>query len=328
MDYVGFLEAVKKLNKNSSFYGNAVLYKMAAPSEISKPEQLAGAMWLIGRSYAASPQRRSYGKENKWPVRPDNDGRDGFFKYIAKIIAKEMNQSCPKLEELPFSENVPEELAASIAAVLNFNLALSDAIKKFDKAPDKAICNNHISFCSKFLHFYYPQAVFIIDDYAETGAISLFNGDEDKHWRYICNPDDEDTYDPLKVQQNHTEYSFTGEVYKEFNKDTVNEYVKELNNRQVIKDIMEKYGERNPNAAQNYIAHCVRSYLLGCKLNGVVEPWVNLTEEKERILSMPRLTDTVFLNIKRSLTQSEWDKYRQLHQQYGLYQELPAEMPK
>ena len=326
MEYQGFLEAVESLHRNSSFYGNGVLYKMAAQSEISKPEQLAGAMWLIGRSYAASPQRRSYSKENKWPVRPANDGRDGFFKYIAKEMDKSCFENVP--EKLPFSENVPEELVKSIAAVLNFNLALSDAIKKFDKAPDKAICNNHISFCSKFLHFYYPQAVFIIDDYAETGAISLFNGDADKHWRYICNPAVEDTYDPLKVQQNHTKYSFTEDVYENFSKNDVNDYVKELNNHPTIKGVMDNYGERNPNAAQNYIAHCVRSYLLGCKLNGVVEPWVSLMEENERIWSMPRLTDTVFLNIKRSLTQSEWDKYRQLHQQYGLYQQLPAEMPK
>lgn len=324
MNYQGFLEAVKKLNKNSSFYGNAVLYKMAAQSVISDGSQLAGAMWLIGRSYAASPQRRSYGKENKWPVRPDNDGRDGFFKYIAKEMDKSCFENVP--ENLPFSEDALKKLAASIAAVLNFNLALSKAIEKFDGTKGKVFCNNHISFCSKFLHFYYPQSVFIIDDYAETGAISLFNGDRDKHWRYICNPDDKDTYDPLKVQQNHTKYSFEDDVYENFSKKTVNEYVKELNI--TIKGVMDNYGERNPNAAQNYIAHCVRSYLLGCKLNGVVEPWVSLVKENERIRSMPRLTDTVFLNIKRSLTQSEWDKYRQLHQQYGLYQELPAEMPK
>lgn len=306
MNYQGFLEAVKILNKNSSFYGNAVLYKMAAKSDISDDSQLAGAMWLIGRSYAASPQRRSYSKESKCSVRPDNDGRDGFFKYIAK----EMDASCLKdmPEELPFSEVALNKLAASIAAVLNFNLALSKAIEKFDKAPDKAICNNHISFCSKFLHFYYPQSVFIIDTYAETGAISLFNGVADKHWRYICNPDDEATYDPLKVQQNHTKYSFIGEVYKEFNKNTVNKYVEKLNNDPKIEEIIKKYSERNPNAAQNYIAHCVRSYLLGCKLNGAVEPWVSLMEENERILSMPRLTDTVFLNIKRSLSQSELEK--------------------
>lgn len=306
MDYQGFLEAVESLHRNSSFYGNGVLYKMAAQSEISKPEQLAGAMWLIGRSYAASPQRRSYEKEIKWPVRPDNDGRDGFFKYVAK----EMDTSCLKNvpEELPFSEVALNKLAASIAAVLDFNLALSEAIEEFDGAKGKAFCNNHISFCSKFLHFYYPQSVFIIDNYAETGAISLFNGDADKHWRYICNPVDEDTYDPLKVQQNHTKYSFTEDVYEKFSKNTVNEYVEKLNNHPTIKGVMKNYEKRNPNAARNYIAHCVRSYLLGFKLNGVVEPWVSLVEENERIWSMPRLTDTVFLNIKRSLPQSELDK--------------------
>ena len=62
-------DVVRRLKDDGYFFGNQVLYEMAANSALTDKNQFACAMWLIGRSYAASPQRRSYGTDKKenWP---------------------------------------------------------------------------------------------------------------------------------------------------------------------------------------------------------------------------------------------------------------------
>ena len=57
----GFNKELEKINANSWGYGNEILYLMAKdPQDLTDKAKLAGAIWLIGRAYAASPQRRSY----------------------------------------------------------------------------------------------------------------------------------------------------------------------------------------------------------------------------------------------------------------------------
>ena len=281
MDYQGFLTAVQDLNNNSYFYGNQVLYKMAAESHIEDQDQLAGMMWLIGRSYAASPQRRSYAK--KWPVRSDNDGRDQFFSYVANAL--KLPNLLAKDDCIRFK--TPNEdiklLTDSIRMVLQFNLSLSKAIEKFDNAPDGIHCTNHISFCSKFLHFYYRNAVFIIDSYAQAGATHLFGGYNANKLKYICEPVDR-----------NTDY-FDETVYKQFPKKKANDLEKCIEGN--LADVLAQYKDRKQENAKAYVKHCVRSYLLGCKLKEEkVIPSAQLAGEKFQ--SMPRLVDTVFLNIK------------------------------
>lgn len=295
MDYQGFLAAVRSLNKSSYFYGNEVLYRMAAESDIKDPDQLAGTMWLIGRSYAASPQRRSYGtdKETNWPVRSDNDGRDQFFASIARHIVD--NEDLSFLEELEESicfdnsDGDKAQLTTSIKAVLDFNAILSKAIQEFDFAPDDETCNDHISFCSKFLHFYFPNSVFIIDTYARNGGINLYNPSS---VGYICSPERTDTYNALMMQKD-SDY-FISDLYKHFQRAEVTRLSAKIADGAELADKAE---------AKEYINHCVRSYLLGCKLKDTIEPNDGLAGKG--LWSMPRLIDTVFLNIKGKLTKDE-----------------------
>lgn len=326
MDYVGFLEAVADLNRHNYFYGNAVLYKMAADSDIQNPEQLAGIMWIIGRSYAASPQRRSYGtkKENNWPVRSDNDGRDQFFSFIAKEITDNDLRFLDALKEpvrYVGADAEPDLLAKGIYGVLQFNLLLSEAIGHFDYAPEEEFCNGHISFCSKLLHFYYPHAVFIIDSYAQAGATNLFNR---SGMGYICTPSHPDTYDVLKMQENHRCH-FSESVYVKFSKKQADALVKRLMDHRLLAGLVETYSKRGQDA-KPYITHCARSYILGCLLKGEMEPVAQVKEGQIR--SMPRLIDTVFLNVKGKLTRDAAERYLKLLDDYGhrcrQYKEMEA----
>ena len=104
MELNDFIEAIREKNDASYSYGNDVLYRMGKDmSTFSDKQKLAGAIWLIGRAYAASPLRRSYGtikntigytdfngkqpdKRPIWIPKTQNDGREGFFDEIAENI--------------------------------------------------------------------------------------------------------------------------------------------------------------------------------------------------------------------------------------------------
>lgn len=291
MNYVELLDAIRQLNENTYFYGNEVLYKMAAESDILIPEQLSGAMWLIGRSYAASPQRRSY--PNHWKVRPDNDGRDQFFSFIANRIPLDNLLPADKHFSYDGGDDDLSLLTQSAAMVLQFNLSLSKAIEQFDNAPSSTYCTNHISFCSKFLHFYYRHTVFIIDSYAQNGATLLFGGYRKNKGRYLCVPNRDDILDQPPI------HYFKEDVYQKFSKADVQGLASSI--ELDLAELLTHYTNRKPDNAKAYIAHCVRSYLLGCALKEEgIAPSSRLAGDPFR--SYPRLIDTVFLNIKSECT--------------------------
>ena len=56
-----------------------------------------------------------------------------------------------------------------------------------EKAAAKNVCcSNHISFCSKFLHFYFPLSVFIIDSYAFDGSDDTYSSCRVRRGNELC----------------------------------------------------------------------------------------------------------------------------------------------
>lgn len=334
MNIIEFNAELKKINDSSWGYGNEILYCMAQNShDLTDEDKLAGAIWLIGRAYAASPQRRSYGtmEDNLsgytkadgklaskcpiWPVRTKNDGREGFFYEIAaSIIANPDFQgwrsSCSSFSD-PYEYNcLPADVDAltkSIIAVLRFNILLSEALEKFDEVPPKNVfdkykvyCSNHISFSSKFLHFYFPHTVFIIDNFARDGGKLLFDGYNTNKPRGL--------YEPHNAKAN----PFEKTIYNEFNKAAVFGLYNSITNDQTIKNIICEYDTRkrqnsttkgDNSTVKDYIEHSIRSYLIGCYLADKSKAGITPIEQIKynkpySISSMPRLTDAILLNIK------------------------------
>ena len=297
MTHADFLKVVSKLKEDCNSFGNQMLYNMANKENFRDGKKFADTMWVIGRAYAASPQRRSYGtKQNGFPVRPDNDGRGQFFSVIANTFK---DFEFPELPAFTYEGDIEKEtLQQSASLVLRFNQKLSEAIEKFDCAPEGIHCTNHISFSSKFLHFYYPESVFIIDNYAQIGAGHMFGKRKQGRFAYICDPDQKITYNPLQmnyfqINGEHREYYFAQDVYENILPENMDRIVKRVAEACELKD-------------DRYITHCVRSYLLArhLKQNGLDD------------CLMPRLVDTVFLNIKGKLDKVELDHYCQLAQRY------------
>ena len=337
MNITKFNEELKKINDQSWGYGNEILYCMAKdPDDLRDKDKLAGAIWLIGRSYAASPQRRSYGTMDDnslgymtadgkraskcpiWPVRTQNDGREGFFDEIAANMIADLDFEGWMSRHSSFSEPYTydrsptdvNKLTDAIIAVLHLNILLSKALERFDEVPtehvfenDKVFCSNHISFSSKFLHFYFPHAVFIIDNFARDGGKFLFGGYNANKPRGLYEPHNAKT-DP-----------FDKNIYNEFTKKSVLELYDSITDNPTVKSMIAEYDTRkrqdpaatgDNSTVKDYIEHCIRSYLLGCYVAGkTITPSEQIRYNKPySIAPMPRLTDAVFLNIKEPISNS------------------------
>lgn len=138
--------------------GNKVLYDMCKqyPSLLEK-EQFKGKSFLIGRSYAVSPQRGVPNKTKEMYY-------DFFGDYAEKIIFE--------FRKLPFNiDNKIKEIQSykrvnlyeSIKLVIHMNDCSVKAIGNFSTV-DKV--RNAISFSTKFLHFHLPNDIFILDSYS------------------------------------------------------------------------------------------------------------------------------------------------------------------
>lgn len=178
-----FNEEIKKESfKADCDIGNKTLYALCEeyplydnPSE----DALSGQIWLIGRSYAASPERRHYKKDKK-PIKPElhqsGNGLDTFFKSLAKELLKNqgfqdiinfIKDNREKHYDFDYSEKDIGLLLQVGNIVNSFNSVLKEAIKRVDNEdlknyPDAEI-NDFPSFSSKYMHFQLKNIVFIKD---------------------------------------------------------------------------------------------------------------------------------------------------------------------
>ena len=310
--------AAETLNGSFSF-GNRILYDMcSSPStDLSNPEHLADMIWLIGRAYAASPERRTYGYvrgedgklkkngDNKWiplwKAINANDGKGGYFISIANHMTdvekspsfKHLFETVNELKGLTYKYNNVDEdidaLSKGIYAVYLYNNLIRDASEEFDglntSNNPKAItakkagarCKNQISFCSKFLHFHCPGIVFIIDQYSLEGGKRVI-------------PLGRLSYDPkfeiapkdfVSLEPVNLKDDYNNVLGK------VTDQLKSVDPNLFENDIISNEEEK----ILSYIQHCTRAYCVAQYLNDV--------KDQSNLTVTPRLIDDLFLRIKK-----------------------------
>lgn len=278
---VKLTEIEKEILSRGISVGNEVLYTLCRDYPLLKEKNpknmnerrlqgLAAELWLIGRSYAASPERRDYGEKIEWT----NSGNgldtyfdllaeklwsDGYYDELEKIVEnlEEMNRIGYKFDQ-SFQENDKNILASVIANVLKFNALLKEiryAVDEKellnhvggDKEKIEVLKNNQknmLSFSSKFLHFHFPDVVFIID----TITMEHFKGPRGIH------------HFKFEKANGDLEGSIT------FSKEEMNEMISDVSKIKYKDDSIEigKYDK-----AEEYITHCVREYLLAREIKKV-----------------------------------------------------------
>ncbi len=304
--------AVASLNGSFSF-GNHILYNMCSDvkTDISNPDHLGDMIWLIGRAYAASPERRTYGYEKDkngnlkkstddkwiplWKATNADDGKGGYFTKIAKYITEspkfnEFKKIVDNIKNATYifdgSDNDIAMICNGIYAVYLYNQLIREASEDFDGLNDEtnpnaviakkanARCKNQISFCSKFIHFCCPNIVFIIDQYSLDGGKKLI-------------PQKRLSYKPKfeKLSNTFEELDFVN-LLSEYKKKlvAVKRMLADQKNISFLAESIPKEDEK----ISSYIEHCVRAYCISQYLHN---------QQIENVT--PRLIDDLFLRIKK-----------------------------
>lgn len=278
-------------NKPTSF-GNQILYDMCDPNKNpwGNTARLADKVWLIGRSYAASPERRYYRKkeesgadEGRKEPETRGDGTGKYFQETAEILRqdKRYGSLAARLKELtPLRfDGTPgdiERLKQGIMCVALFNEMFKAASEQYDRKHNAGIYEslvyrNQVSFCSKFLHFHVPHSIFIIDRFTKEGG------------RFLCS---------TRTRKN-AGLEDCGVVIDKAVREAVNASYPQF--KISLEDIGTEVGDDAKRAVEEYIAHCLRSYRFGRFLHDRLD-----LSPDNAACSFPRMIDSIFQRIKET----------------------------
>ena len=282
-----FLQTIQEICKEKNCPGNQLLYDFCKDNSCfpwGEVDIFADKIWLIGRSYAASPERR-YVRVNTSAgekIKNRGNGTSEFFmetaRYLLNDTSRQYKTLCDKLKGLasPYrfdgSESDRERLIQCVTAVDLYNKMVKAASEHYDSNNNKEqMANfryrNMISYCSKFLHFHAPHGIFMLDSFAKAGAGLLYpsrakNGEK----AIYCSKREEIL------------------AYAE-------------NRKRDEKEIKAKLpSEVDRQAISEYIKHCLRSYWLGCFLHDQLDFLPDKTAT-----SFPRITDSIFLELNKAV---------------------------
>lgn len=335
------------LNRGISV-GNEVLYTLCKDypllkennsKEMNKERRLQGLaaeLWLIGRSYAASPERRNYGVKIEWTN--SGNGLDTYFDLLAEKLSdnyyEELNKIVVLLNKKKYQfpegddETDKDVLVDVITAVLNFNRLLKkvrfdidlgedltkikgtlkmniakldnrnkkDDVKRIEKLNDlmnktenerldflRKNQGNMLSFSSKFLHFHFPEVVFIMDSITKQHLKTSFSF-TDKGEEVVSN---------IKITK--------------YDKNTVKDYLtadkfSNIKNNLIDDESLKEDEQPISDKEYDYIKHCVNEYILAKEIN-------NANPEIFNKKYIPRLIDTYVLiaNSDFSVNQDLFD---------------------
>lgn len=135
-----------------SGYGNEVLYRMCREQPgHNDADVVANKIWLIGRTYAASIERRAVNKKEK--------NEDFFHERVAPAV---MHSEIDKwIHEVEAIDRLTHE---NYLQSLQCHKLVVDLFQQITGLP-------HRSFASKYLHFHMPQAFFIYDSRASAEVV-------------------------------------------------------------------------------------------------------------------------------------------------------------
>lgn len=139
MELMNFnINEFKNLDARKWMLGNKILYDLCSDHpKNNDPEEIRAKIWLIGRSYAASIERRKIKKHIN----------DDFYEYVTNEFVK-FNKKTRFDEKLNKIKNV-EFNQESLKSILIIHKELTDFFKEITGLEKRSLA-------SKYLHFHVP----------------------------------------------------------------------------------------------------------------------------------------------------------------------------
>ena len=151
---IDLLEDYTKKQKNLWTFGNKILYNMCSENPLHKDKTVvAGKVWLIGRSYAASLER----------VKEDIGSEKVYEDFLCEV----------KKRATEIDKNIQQINLISISDISNNLTLIFNTHKIFTEIFESSTKLHKRSLASKYLHFHCPNAFFIYDSRAKNAINSL-----------------------------------------------------------------------------------------------------------------------------------------------------------
>lgn len=307
---IKFTEIEKQILNSKCSLGNKVLYQFCnempldweGDKNYTKKDALSAQMWLIGRSYAASPERRRYSKALKTKFSFHSEGLDTYFDCLADEMIKhcqfdelvkltndlrmKSKSGCydvnPQEQKYTFSIDYHSEkwkqsydsdiLCKSMMAVNLINRIIRDCRFQIDRED------------FKYINEYTTEII----KNSQNNLISFSS-----KFLHFHAPDAIFIYDTISSshlkKQSELSFSFKNNGKNEISeikicKKTVTALSK------IIKDKIKSVSIIDDSIEKEYIRHCVYEYILAFKLIPAAK------EQKEQIITyIPRVIDTYAL---------------------------------
>src|SRR5574344_1624672 len=152
-------EQISKYDFGNKRYelANSILYKMVEdyPSN-TDIDSVVAKLWLIGRSYSASVERR----KNK----SETSNGDFYYDYVGPAICNSSINS-----DISALRSMTSITANTIIEVCKLHKRLMDILKKQTEMDKRSLA-------SKYLHFHLPNIVFIYDSRVQSAISSFVDG--------------------------------------------------------------------------------------------------------------------------------------------------------
>ena len=165
------------------------------------------------------------------------------------------------------------QLCNGVLCVIKFNTLLKVALQQFDTSRSanhkEEEYKNHISFCSKFLHFHAPHNIFILDYFTEEGAKTLVE--------FCCRQ-------PRVLK----DIPLNAEVCKPF----FEMFEKLLNYKPIDELASDIKDDKEKEWGRRYYLHSMREYAIGC----FIKEYVRFNSK----VYMPRLVDSVCQQVRKA----------------------------
>ncbi len=144
------LEATQRVQRLSESFGNKILYDMCStyPEHIDS-EVVSGKLWLIGRAYSASLERK----------KPPGKSTGDLYRQVTKaIVESDIDKQITALKEKRIQHLMSTD-DETISQILHLH-------NSFIRIVIRHVEIGKRSLASKYLHFHIPELIYIYDSIA------------------------------------------------------------------------------------------------------------------------------------------------------------------
>ncbi|MFN8376329.1 MAG: hypothetical protein U0694_26090 [Anaerolineae bacterium] len=139
-------------------FGNQILYRMCADYPYhSDVDVVGGKIWLIGRAYAASLERK----------KPQGISTNNLYRQVTQaLVASDIDAQLSYLRET-YAQPLDARDSEAVDRLLNLHDSFVNLVTRYTQIDKRSLA-------SKYLHFHLPSLIYIYDSRASSALRAIY----------------------------------------------------------------------------------------------------------------------------------------------------------